>query len=146
MPFIIPPVQTITEVFCQDGASGADYSIPPVTSSSTTIVTQANGYPISQATPLNSGGVAVDRSQTNGIFYLYSSALRWLNVGGYLTFDPAVASAGGYPQYCILFNLANKRYVINLIPYSNKKRILEVMLCKNRKRKKLNELKLSILG
>lgn len=111
-----PQPDIIVDAFCQNGVLGTDYVDPPVSSIDPNIVTQEDGYPISQATPFNSGGVPVDRAQTNGLQRLYSSILVWLNVGGTFTFDATVATAGGYNEGAILYCASNNTFQRSLIP------------------------------
>lgn len=112
MTFSAP--QIIVEPFCNSGTPGTDYVIPVQTSGDNSIVTQDTGYPPLQAVPIPMGGVPVSRAQTNGVHYLYSSILMWINVGGQFTFDASVASAGGYNQNAILFDALSKKLVISL--------------------------------
>ncbi len=108
--------QVIVEAFCATGTLGTDYIIPPQSSGDPTIMTQDVGYPIAQATPLNAGGVFIERNQTNGAFFLYSSHIAWLQFGGTYIFEADVSTAnGGYSQNCVLFDTGSKRFVISLI-------------------------------
>jgi len=109
------PPEIITEIFCNSGTVNIDYIIPPVVNPNINAVSQENGYPISQATPLDNSGTPISRAETNGIFRLYSSILRWLNVGGQYTFDNSIATAGGYPLGAILWCESNKTYQRSLI-------------------------------
>lgn len=105
----------IVEVFCALGTSGTDYIIPVQTSGNPAIMTQDNGYPVSQSTPLNAGGVTVKRNETNGAFRLYSSILTWLQAGGTFTFESTVSTANtGYPAGQLLWSATNNAFQLSL--------------------------------
>lgn len=53
--------------------------------------------------PLDDGGIAPERIDFNGMFYLSTDQRAYLQNGGYITYDPDVATViGGYPQGAIL--------------------------------------------
>lgn len=69
--------------------------------------------------PLDEGGVAPERTDFNGMFYLSTDQRVYLQNGGYITYDTNVATAiGGYPAGAILGyldNSGNFSYVQSLI-------------------------------
>lgn len=105
--------QIIPEGFCNAGTAGIDYVIPPVSSLNPDIVTQDKAYPVSQATPLNENGVAVNRPQTNGLWKLATDAIAFLNKGGNYTFDSALT--GGYSKDAILWCASNNTFQRSLV-------------------------------
>jgi hypothetical protein len=109
MPAIFTKPTAITIPFCNSGNKIA----PPNTSS--TVASQELGFPVIQSTPLGSGGLPVDRTQTNGVINEYSQFSLWNSVGGQWTFDPIVAAAGGYNAGAILWCASNSSYQLSLV-------------------------------
>lgn len=105
--------QIIPEGFCNAGTAGIDYVIPPVSSLNPDIVTQDKAYPVSQATPLNANGVAVNRPQTNGLWKLATDAIAFLNKGGNYTFDATLTN--GYSKDAILWCAKNNTFQRSLV-------------------------------
>lgn len=107
------PPAIITQPFAWNG----EFTPPPTTGSdSDTTVSQEVGFPETQSTPLGSGGVPVNRSQTNGIFNLYSNILVYINTGGTFTFDNSVVTdLGGYNEGAILWCASANQYLISLV-------------------------------
>ena len=103
----------IGEPFAYNG----DYTLPPTTGSNTdAAVSQEVGYPQTQQTPLGSGGIPINRQQTNGIFNLYTNTLVWLNAGGTFTFDQTIVDTqGGYSEGAVLWAASIGSFVVSLI-------------------------------
>lgn len=109
------PENLIVEAFCFDGVAGDDYVIPPYVTSDPLIASQNNGYPISQGTALDEGGVPVDRAETNGLHRIETETLAFLTNGGEFTFNEIVSQRkGGYKYGAILFDYASNSYVRSL--------------------------------
>ena len=98
-------------------AYNGDYILPPTDGSNTdAIVSQEVGYPETQSAPLGSGGIPVNRQQTNGIYNLYTKTLVWLNAGGTFTFDDTIVTTqGGYSQGAVLWCESINGYLVSLI-------------------------------
>lgn len=63
----------------------------------------AQGFPPIFSKPISSGGKYVQRKDMNGIFYLITRFLTYLQNGGVMTFDANVSSLiGGYPIDAVL--------------------------------------------
>lgn len=81
-----------------------DFEIPAATSTGVndTCVLDDGFLPIT-STALDDGGIAPERKNFNGMFYLSTDQRFYLQNGGFITYNPAVATAiGGYPQDAIL--------------------------------------------
>ena len=97
----------MASAFAQDvysATSTNDFEIPAATSSSAddTCVLDDGFLPIT-STALDDGGMAPERKNFNGMFYLSTDQRFYLQNGGFITYNPAVATAiGGYPQDAIL--------------------------------------------
>lgn len=55
----------------------------------------AEGFPPESQLPLDSGGVAPQRKDFNGLFYLLSSAVRWIEEGGLWSYENSIDYAVG---------------------------------------------------
>lgn len=55
----------------------------------------AEGFPPESQLPLDSGGVAPQRKDFNGLFYLLSSAMRWIEEGGLWSYENSIDYAVG---------------------------------------------------
>jgi hypothetical protein len=98
-------------------AYNGDYILPPTDGSNTdAIVSQEVGYPQTQSAPLGSGGIPINRQQTNGIYNLYTNTLVWLNAGGTFTFDDTIVTTqGGYSQGAVLWCESISGFLVSLI-------------------------------
>jgi hypothetical protein len=98
-------------------AYNGDYILPPTDGSNTdAIVSQEVGYPETQSAPLGSGGIPVNRQQTNGIYNLYTNTIVWLNAGGTFTFDNTIVTTqGGYSKGAVLWCESINGYLVSLI-------------------------------
>lgn len=57
------------------------------------------GYGTINSVPVASGGIPPWGSDTNGIFYMITAAMRWLQAGGLYPYDGTFSAAvGGYPR------------------------------------------------
>ena len=84
--------------------STSNFEIPAATSTSAddTCVLDDGFLPIT-STDLDDGGIAPERKNFNGMFYLSTDQRFYLQNGGFITYNAAVATAiGGYPQDAIL--------------------------------------------
>lgn len=84
--------------------STSDFEIPAATSTGATdtCVLDDGFLPIT-STALDDGGIAPERKNFNGMFYLSTDQRFYLQNGGFITYDANVATAiGGYPQDAIL--------------------------------------------
>ena len=103
---IVSPL-AMSSIFGEDiySASGtANFEIPANTSTSATdtCVLDDGFLPITSL-PLDDGGIAPQRKNFNGLFYLSTDQRIYLQNGGFITFDAAVSTAiGGYPKDAIL--------------------------------------------
>ena len=88
----------ITKAFAVNGTR-----VAPPEAADTDVANQDTGYPLKQSTPYTSGGLPVKRDQTNGVLYLYSSHIAWMQGGGTYTFEPTVSTAySGYNEGAML--------------------------------------------
>lgn len=89
-------------------ALNGDKSIPKIDATGTDTSSLNLGFlPITQQ-PLDDGGVAPERIDFNGLFYLATDQRVFLQNGGFITFDSSVNSKiGGYPQDAILSYMDN---------------------------------------
>lgn len=103
---IVQP-QPMSSAFAEDifSSSGStDFAIPKATSTSATdtCVIDDGFLPITSE-PLDDGGIAPERKNFNGLFYLSTDQRVFLQNGGIITFNADVSTAiGGYPQGAIL--------------------------------------------
>lgn len=107
------PPAIITQPFAWNG----EFILPPVSGDDTDdTISQEVGFPITQSTALGSGGVPVNRQETNGAFNLYSEILVYINTGGTFTFDTSVVDVlGGYSAGSILWCASANQFLISLI-------------------------------
>lgn len=94
-------------------ASAGD--VTPLPTNSSTAASQQQGWPPIQSQSLSSGGLPVNREQSNGVVNLYSQFSLWNNVGGQWTFDADVATAGGYNAGAVLYDFVSKSYQVSLV-------------------------------
>lgn len=89
-------------------ALNGDKNIPNETATGTETSSLNLGFlPITQE-PLDDGGIAPERIDFNGLFYLSTDLRCFLQDGGVITFNSAVNSAiGGYPKNAILGYIDN---------------------------------------
>lgn len=81
-----------------------DFEIPANTSTAQddTCVIDDGFLPIT-STDLDDGGIAPERKNFNGMFYLSTDQRFYLQNGGFITYNSNVATAiGGYPQDAVL--------------------------------------------
>jgi len=113
----------MASVFAEDvysASSTQDFEIPAATSTSAddTCVLDDGFLPIT-STDLDDGGIAPERKNFNGLFYLSTDQRAYLQNGGIITYNSNVATAiGGYPQDAVLaYKTTNGfvRYVKSLI-------------------------------
>lgn len=84
-------------------ALNGDKNIPPQNASGTDTSSINLGFLPITSEPLDDGGVAPERIDFNGMFYLSTDQRVFLQNGGVITYDATVASAiGGYPASAIL--------------------------------------------
>lgn len=84
--------------------STSDFEIPADTSTAPddTCVIDDGFLPIT-STDLDDGGIAPERKNFNGMFYLSTDQRFYLQNGGFITYNSNVATAiGGYPQDAVL--------------------------------------------
>lgn len=100
-------------------AINGDKTIPNQTASGTETSSISAGFLPITSEPLDDGGVAPERTDFNGMFYLSTDQRFYLQNGGLITYSDAVATKiGGYPQGAILGYLdanGNLCYVKSLI-------------------------------
>lgn len=78
--------------------SGTKNTIPDSGASAPQLATMEAGFPTSTQTPINEGGIPPERADFNGLGYLTTSHLEFLNKGNWYEFDEAFAAKiGGYP-------------------------------------------------
>ena len=84
-------------------ALNGDKNIPPQNASGTDTSSINLGFLPITSEPLDDGGVAPERIDFNGMFYLSTDQRVFLQNGGVITYDATVASTiGGYPAGAIL--------------------------------------------
>jgi len=119
---IVQP-QAMPSIFGEDiysATSSTDFEIPAATSTSAsdTCVMDDGFLPITSE-PLDDGGIAPQRKNFNGLFYLSTDQRVYLQNGGFITFNEDVSTAiGGYPQGAVLGYLDannNFMFVVSLI-------------------------------
>ena len=87
-------------------AVNGDKNIPPQTASGTDTSSINLGFLPITSEPLDDGGVAPERTDFNGMFYLATDQRVFLQNGGVITYNADVATAiGGYPEGAILGNI-----------------------------------------
>ena len=89
-------------------ALNGDKTIPKINATGTDTSSLNLGFlPITQQ-PLDDGGVAPERIDFNGLFYLATDQRVFLQNGGFITFNSSVNSViGGYPEDAILGYMDN---------------------------------------
>lgn len=108
----------LQQPICAGGSANVDYIIPPFSSANPSIITQQLGVPPAMQQPLSTGGTPVDRAGTNGLNYLMSQFLVFLNAGGVFTFD--TNNTAGYSQGAMLWCASASRFVISLVNNNTK--------------------------
>jgi len=84
-------------------AINGDKNIPPQNATGTNTSSINLGFLPITSEPLDDGGIAPERTDFNGMFYLSTDQRVFLQNGGVITFDSAVSTKiGGYPQGAIL--------------------------------------------
>ena len=84
-------------------AINGDRNIPNYNASGTETSSIDLGFLPVTSQPLNDGGIAPERTDFNGMFYLSTDQRVYLQDGGLITYDDNVVSEiGGYPQDAIL--------------------------------------------
>lgn len=84
-------------------AVNGDKNIPNQTATGTDTSSINAGFLPITSEPLDDGGVAPERTDFNGMFYLSTDQRVFLQNGGVITYNADVATAiGGYPQDAIL--------------------------------------------
>lgn len=81
-----------------------NFEIPAATSTSATdTCVLDNGFLPITSTALDDGGIAPERKNFNGMFYLSTDQRFYLQNGGFITYNTDVATAiGGYPEGALL--------------------------------------------
>ena len=89
-----------------------DFEIPAETSTSASdTCVQDDGFLPITSTDLDDGGIAPERKNFNGLFYLSTDQRFYLQNGGVITYDENVAAAiEGYPQGAILDYVVNNQF------------------------------------
>ncbi|MBR2526605.1 hypothetical protein IKE67_09095 [bacterium] len=84
-------------------AINGDKNIPKQNAQGTDTSSISLGFLPITSEPLDDGGIAPERIDFNGMFYLSTDQRTYLQNGGYITYNVEVATAiGGYPQGAIL--------------------------------------------
>ena len=84
-------------------AINGDKNIPKQNAQGTDTSSINLGFLPITSEPLDDGGIAPERIDFNGMFYLSTDQRTYLQNGGYITYNDDVATAiGGYPQGAIL--------------------------------------------
>lgn len=84
-------------------ALSGDKNIPSQTASGTDTSSISAGFLPITSQPLDDGGIAPERIDFNGMFYLATDQRVYLQNGGVITYDSSVATKiGGYPAGAIL--------------------------------------------
>lgn len=84
-------------------AFNGDKNIPSQTAGSTDTSSISAGFLPITSEPLDEGGIAPERTDFNGMFYLSTDQRFYLQNGGRITFDANVSTKiGGYPKDAIL--------------------------------------------
>lgn len=100
-------------------ALSGDKNIPSQTASGTDTSSISAGFLPITSQPLDDGGIAPERIDFNGMFYLSTDQRFYLQNGGVITYDTTVATAiGGYPKGAVLDYIdSNDNYckVISLV-------------------------------
>lgn len=88
-----------------------DKTIPPQSATGTDTSSIDVGFLPITSEPLDDGGIAPERLDFNGMFYLSTDQRVFLQNGGFITYDSAVATKiGGYPQGAILGYVSQSGY------------------------------------
>lgn len=101
----------ITKPFCNSGDE-----TPPPEAVSTTVINQETGIPALQSTPLNAGGIPVNRPEFNGTFKYYTEQILAIESGAPYTFNQDISDhLGGYPLGAILHCASNNSFQRSLV-------------------------------
>lgn len=96
--------------------TGVKNDIPESGASAPQLATMSAGFPTVTQTPINEGGIPPERADFNGLGYLTTSHLAFLNRGQWYGYDANLAGqAGGYPLHARLM-LENGDIVRSTIP------------------------------
>jgi hypothetical protein len=103
---MVPTPQLIVKPFAAEASDPADITLPiPVAPTATPGQASFDeGFPpITRADPVSGGGVPPFQQDFNGLFYMITSYLAWLQGGGGFAFDTDfVAENGGYREGAVL--------------------------------------------
>lgn len=89
-------------------ATTGDKNIPPENASGADTSSITAGFLPITSEPLDDGGIAPERTDFNGMFYLATDQRVFLQNGGVITYEDTVATKiGGYPQNAILGYIDN---------------------------------------
>lgn len=88
-----------------------DKTIPPQSATGTDTSSIDVGFLPITSEPLDDGGIAPERLDFNGMFYLSTDQRVFLQNGGFITYDSSVATKiGGYPEGAILGYVSQSGY------------------------------------
>jgi hypothetical protein len=93
-----------------NGADASHIRTIPATSTDPNAASIALGFPPNTFVDPSAGGAPPDGRDVNGIFAQLSAWAQWQGAGGQVTFDTAVATAGGYPKYAVLASTTAGRF------------------------------------
>ena len=98
------PANKLARPFADNGT----YALPPDDKPAEGRASLREGFPVETQLPLSNGGVAPNRLDFNGLFYLLSSFAFWQQSGGLFPYDPAlnyqspaIVAAGGKLWWCV---------------------------------------------
>lgn len=97
-------------------ALNGNKNIPSQTAGSSDTSSISAGFLPITSEPLDDGGLAPERTDFNGMFYLSTDQRVFLQNGGFITYDDNVASAiGGYPKGAVLGYLDSNNYYHDVV-------------------------------
>lgn len=98
--------QTLTKIKRPFADTGQRNNIPDSVASTSNLASMQAGWNSTTSTPIDEGGIPPNRLDFNGLGYLATQVLLFLQQGGFMTYDATVSSnIGGYPKGAILWVL-----------------------------------------
>lgn len=100
--------QTLPKIQQPFASSGQKAEIPNSVAASSNRASMAEGWNSTTSTPVEQGGVPPNRLDFNGLGYMATALLYFMQQGGFFQYDSTISGyLGGYPKGAILWIVTN---------------------------------------
>lgn len=100
--------QTLPKIKRPFADSGQRNNIPDSVASTSNLASMQQGWNSTTSTPIDDGGIPPNRLDFNGLGYMATVGLLFLQQGGFMQYDSTVSTnIGGYPKGAILWIVSN---------------------------------------